>query len=143
MTKKTSIGRPWPPGQSGNLNGRPLHGLAIAELARSEVERRELVAKLGAIAAGKNSQAVRACELLLAYAFGRPRAEVALEHSGAVGQAPELARVRAVILGVVEGLPEALRVEVARRLMALSNDRPAGCEPADGRSRGFPPAASE
>jgi hypothetical protein len=75
--------KPWRKGQSGNPAGRPRVGLAIAEQARTEIARRDLVGKLGAIAAGKSSQQVKAIELLLAYAYGRPKAEVALEHSGA------------------------------------------------------------
>jgi len=50
--------------------------MAIAEIARNEIERRRLVEKLGAIAAGKTSQAVRACELLMNYAYGKPQQPV-------------------------------------------------------------------
>ena len=89
MTKKKTPGRPWPKGQSGNPKGRPPSGPAIAELARDEIERRALVTKLGAVAAGKSSQAVRACELLLNYAYGKPRGEIALEHSGSLARGPE------------------------------------------------------
>ena len=85
MTKKPN-GRPWPKGVSGNPKGRPPVGLAVAAMARDQIERHSLLAKLGAIAARKGSQQVKAIELLLSYAYGRPRAELALEHNGAVGQ---------------------------------------------------------
>src|SRR5437879_964973 len=86
MSGKKPIGRPWGKGESGNPKGRPPTGLAIAELARDEIERRGLVAKLGGIAARKGSQQLRAIELLFAYAYGRPRSEMALEHTGKDGQ---------------------------------------------------------
>ena len=120
MTKKPP-GRPWPKGQSGNPKGRPPIGAAIAEAARDEIERRSLVGKLGTIAAGRGGQAVKAIELLLAYAYGRPRNEVGLN----LGAAPDVARLRAVVVEALEAFPEA-RVEVARRLVELEESETDG-----------------
>jgi hypothetical protein len=119
MTKKPN-GRPWPKGHSGNPKGRPPTGLAIAELARAEVDKHGLVVKLGNIAArGRGDKQFRAIQLLLAYAFGTPRSEIALQHSGSIGRAEDLARLRAVFTKVLEGFPEAARIEAAKRLLEL------------------------
>src|ERR1043166_5338501 len=71
----------WTKGQSGNPRGRPKTGTAIAELARGQVEKHKLFAKLGSIAAGEQAdvdvgQQLRAIQLLLAYGYGPPRAEI-------------------------------------------------------------------
>jgi len=73
----------WIKGQSGNLKGRPRQGSAIAPLARSQVEKRKLIDKLGRIAAREGEylqveidQQIRAIQLLLAYGYGPPRAEL-------------------------------------------------------------------
>ena len=87
--------KPWRQGESGNPAGRPPTGLAIAELARSEVDKHALVAKLGDIAAsGRGPNKLRAIELLLAYAYGRPRSDLSLQHSGSIGKF-DLQEVRA------------------------------------------------
>jgi len=84
MTKK-SPGRPFPKGVSGNPKGRPPTGRAIAELARTEIDKHGLVVKLGHIAArGRGVTQLRAIEVLLHYAFGKPREEIALQHSGTI-----------------------------------------------------------
>jgi hypothetical protein len=120
MTKKPN-GRPWPKGQSGNPKGRPPTGLAIAELARAEVDKHGLVVKLGAMAAsGRGDKQLRAMQLLLAYAFGPPSAEIALKHSGLTG-GPDLVRLREVLLVALEGFPEA-RVALAGRLLELETE---------------------
>jgi hypothetical protein len=74
---------PWTKGQSGNRKGRPKSGTAIAELARGQVARHKLVEKLGRIGAGLGEygkldvdQQMRAIQLLLAYGYGPPRAEM-------------------------------------------------------------------
>jgi hypothetical protein len=85
---KQNLKRPWRPGESGNPHGRPRVGLAIAELARAEIEKRDLIRHLGSIAAGKSAQAVRACEILLAYAYGKPHENP--EEVGNVGERPEI-----------------------------------------------------
>src|SRR5437867_5226657 len=73
----------WQKGQSGNPKGRPPSGLAIAELARKEVEKRSLVATLGKIGAREGEYAkvdpavqLNAIKTLLAYGYGPPRAEI-------------------------------------------------------------------
>jgi hypothetical protein len=73
----------WIKGQSGNPQGRPREGTAIAGLARSQVERHKLIEKLGGIGAREGEyakvdvdQQIRAIQLLLAYGYGPPRAEL-------------------------------------------------------------------
>jgi len=73
----------WVKGKSGNPRGRPKTATAIADLARSQVEKHKLVEKLGSIGAGAGDyrevdvdQQLRAIQLLLAYGYGPPRAEV-------------------------------------------------------------------
>jgi hypothetical protein len=73
----------WTKGHSGNPGGRPKKGNAIAELARAQVEKHKLIEKLGSIGARANEytdvdvdQQLRAVQLLLAYAYGPPRAEI-------------------------------------------------------------------
>jgi hypothetical protein len=73
----------WIKGQSGNLKGRPKNPTAIAELARSQVEKHKLIEKLGSIAAREGEyveidvdQQLRAIQLLLAYGYGPPRPEM-------------------------------------------------------------------
>src|SRR5712692_10514385 len=73
----------WTKGESGNPRGRPKAGTAIAALARGQVERHKLIEKLGSIGARQGEyakvdvdQQVRAIQLLLAYGYGPPRAEL-------------------------------------------------------------------
>ena len=73
----------WIAGESGNPKGRPREGTAIAGLARSQVQRRKLVEKLGQIGAREGeytevdvNQQVRAIQLLLAYGYGPPKGEL-------------------------------------------------------------------
>ena len=71
----------WTKGQSGNPRGRPRTGTAIAELARGQVDKHKLIAKLGSIAAGEQAdvdvgQQLRAIQLLMSYAYGPPRTEI-------------------------------------------------------------------
>src|SRR5580765_1759711 len=73
----------WMKGLSGNPKGRPREGAAIAGLARSQVERHKLIEKLGGIGARAGEytkvdadQQIRAIQLLLAYGYGPPRAEL-------------------------------------------------------------------
>ena len=105
--------KPFQPGQSGNPAGRPRLSLAIAELARNEIERRGLLAKLGAIASRKGSQQVRAIELLLAYAYGRPKSELAVEYS--TGTA-DLAELREVLMTALADQSDEVRHAIARKL---------------------------
>ena len=72
----------WIEGKSGNPKGRPRRGTAIAELARSQIERHKLVDKLGNLGARVGEyadvdvdQQLRAIQLLLAYGYGPPRPE--------------------------------------------------------------------
>ena len=44
QTAEAEAGRPFPPGVSGDPNGRPPVGASVAELARGEIEKRDLVA---------------------------------------------------------------------------------------------------
>ena len=73
----------WITGESGNPKGRPREGTAIAGLARSQVQKHKLVEKLGRIGAREGEyakvdvdQQIRAIQLLLAYGYGPPRAEL-------------------------------------------------------------------
>lgn len=73
----------WSKGKSGNPKGRPRKGAAIADLARHQIEKYKLIAKLGSIGAGQNDrdsvdvdQQLRAIQLLLSYGYGPPRAEM-------------------------------------------------------------------
>jgi hypothetical protein len=73
----------WLRGASANPRGRPRTGLAISELARSEIEKHKLVETLGNIGAraGEYAKAdfddqLRAIALLLSYGYGPPRAEL-------------------------------------------------------------------
>jgi hypothetical protein len=72
----------WSKGKSGNPKGRPKKGVAIAELARLQIEKYKLIEKLASIGAGQNDrdsvdvdQQLRAIQLLLAYGYGPPRVE--------------------------------------------------------------------
>ena len=73
----------WNKGQSGNPTGRPRNGLAIAELARREVEKRKLVETLGKIGGRQGEynkvdygDQLNAIKALLAYGYGPPRGEI-------------------------------------------------------------------
>ena len=73
----------WTKGQSGNRNGRPRNGTAIAELARAQVQKHKLIEKLGEIGGRlgeygdiDTDQQIRAIQLLLAYGYGPPRPEL-------------------------------------------------------------------
>jgi hypothetical protein len=75
---KDAKGR-WLPGASGNPKGRPRTGLSIAELCRGQVEKRNLIEKLGQIAARVGEyakvevdQQIRAIELMVRYGYGLP-----------------------------------------------------------------------
>ena len=72
----------WVKGKSGNPRGRPKSRTAIADLARTQIEKHKLVEKLGSIGAGEGTyrdvevdQQLRAIQLLLAYGYGPPRPE--------------------------------------------------------------------
>ena len=81
----------WIKGRSGNPRGRPRKGIAIADLARSQVEKHNLVEKLGSLAAGDGDfksvaldQRLRAIQLLLAYGYGPPRNEIETQEGIAI-----------------------------------------------------------
>jgi hypothetical protein len=81
---KTARGRPFRPGQSGNPGGRPRktpEQREIEELARSKS--RAAILRLAAIIRdGKDADAIRACEAILARAFGRPEQKQESEVKG-------------------------------------------------------------
>jgi hypothetical protein len=52
---------------------------------------------------GKGTQKVKAIELLLNYGLGKPRAELALEHSGSAAE--QIQQFKAVFLAVADGFP--------------------------------------
>lgn len=130
----------WSKGVSGNPGGRPKRGEAIAELARDQIHKHDLIAKLGEIAAGKNADVpdqIRAIQLLLAYGYGPPKTEVNT-HEGIVIQVvyaqtnhivhPGAAR------GAVEGHPGSEAVQ--RRLLrsAMGQDAIGDQPPDSGRT---------
>jgi hypothetical protein len=68
---------------SGNPRGRTRDATAIAGRARSQVERHQLIEKLGGIGARQGEyrdvdidQQIRAIQLLLAYGYGPPQTEL-------------------------------------------------------------------
>ena len=72
----------WTKGTSGNPRGRPRKGTSIADLAHCQIEKHQLIQKLGRIAARRGEyqevpvdQQMRAIQLLLAYGYGPPRGE--------------------------------------------------------------------
>src|SRR5215510_11563187 len=69
MTDKKVVGRPWPPGRSGNPGGRPKAALDVQELARAHTPDaiRALVAALDS-----PRERVAAATALLDRAWGRP-----------------------------------------------------------------------
>jgi hypothetical protein len=76
-------GRPFPPGQSGNPGGRPATSKEFRELARNYSA--GALRKLYAIAlGGTGSAAVRACELIIERAWGRPPLEVSGPRGGPI-----------------------------------------------------------
>jgi hypothetical protein len=95
--------------------------LAIAELARSEVDKHALVARLGDMASRRSDNQFRAIQLLLAYAFGPPSAEIGLRHSGFIGGGADLVKLREVLLVALEPFPDA-RVALAGRLLELETE---------------------
>ena len=75
---KDARGR-WIKGESGNPRGRPRTGLSIAEMCRGQVEKRNLIEKLGQIAARvgdyakvETYQQLRAIDMLVRYGYGLP-----------------------------------------------------------------------
>jgi len=102
----------WIKGQSGNPKGRPRSGTAIAGLARSQLEKYKLVEKLGRIGAGAaeysdidTDQQIRAMQLLLAYGYGPPRAELEVG-DGIVIQVNYVERNQIAINGASSGAIE-------------------------------------
>ena len=72
--EKKTLGRPFPPGQSGNPGGRPKALKAVEELARSHTT--SAVSILNEIAKSKRSPAaarVSACIALLDRGWGKPK----------------------------------------------------------------------
>jgi hypothetical protein len=99
----------WQKGHSGNPKGRPRSGLAIADLARQEVERRGLIVTLGRIATREGDYAkvdptvqIHAIKTLLAYAYGPPRAEIE-SNEGIVIQVTYVEKNRITIAGTTPG----------------------------------------
>jgi hypothetical protein len=117
--------RPWKVGQSGNPAGRRPLIASLAEVAREEVTKRDLVGKLARIAegTGRSKSAVdvqvRAIGMLLAYGWGQPRTEIDLQHSGAIDQAGDAAKMRQAIMAALEVLPIDQRALVARRFLEM------------------------
>jgi len=99
----------WVKGKSGNPRGRPRKGTAIADLARSQVEKHKLVEKLGSVAAGDGDfkavaldQRLRAIQLLLAYGYGPPRNEIETQ-AGLVIQVNYVQRSQSPIASATSG----------------------------------------
>jgi hypothetical protein len=115
--------KPWPAGVSGNPQGRPKIGAAIAPAAREVIERRGLLEKLGAIASRKGSLQVRAIEVLLAYGYGKPPSEIRLAPSG------QALDVRAVLIQIMQDCPQEMKGFLAHRLVMLDRAEEAGSGP--------------
>ena len=99
----------WTKGQSGNPRGRPKTATAIAELARGQVEKHKLLEKLGSMGAAEGDysevdvdQQLRAIQLLLAYGYGPPRAEIE-GREGLVIQVNYVERNQIAITGAAPG----------------------------------------
>ena len=75
------IGRPFKQGTSGNPGGRPRENAAFSQLCRTQSESAlQVVTQILKSEKARQSDRIRAAELILAYAFGRPAQT--LEHSG-------------------------------------------------------------
>lgn len=84
MAKKVPRGRPFIPGQSGNPKGRPkkipaLDKLLSDVLGSVEDEDSEMKAVINALIARAKKGDVRAAEVLLDRAYGKPKQEVKFE----------------------------------------------------------------
>ena len=100
----------WTKGNSGNPRGRPKRGTAIAEIARDQIERHQLVEKLGSIGAGEGDyreadvdQQLRAIQLLLAYGYGPPKADKERNEGGVIIQVVYAETNQIAIAGATPG----------------------------------------
>ncbi len=88
ITKKAPRGRPFKKGQSGNPSGRPKKDKEVEELAaklnRGAGDKHLTMARVAEIAQTSENEAsaLKACELLLAYEFGKPRQRTETQISG-------------------------------------------------------------
>lgn len=80
-TSRRSVGRPFPPGKSGNPSGRPKAVHDFQKLAREATP--AAFQRLVELSNSRNQLvAVRACELIVSWGVGRPQQSVALAASG-------------------------------------------------------------
>ena len=124
----------WAKGKSGNPRGRPRRGTAIADLARSQIQKHKLIERLGSICAGDGEyravgvdQQLRAIQLLIAYGYGPPRAEVEARERLVI-EVNYVARNQIAITsaasGAVTGDPGGQTVQRGLLRTSLGEDRP-------------------
>ena len=89
-SKRTTIGKPFAPGQSGNPGGRPVVAKEVRELAQQHAP--AAIERLVELMHGDNpAVAVRAAEALLDRAVGKARQAVDVEVGG-IGTIADLMR---------------------------------------------------
>lgn len=113
---KRGPGRPFKPGKSGNPSGRPKSAKEFEALARARSP--QALERLLEIAKGRGMPAVKACEILLDRAWGKPTVTVAGGKGG-----PLDTRFRGAARAALEqAVTEAERGAVFGRVLSVEAD---------------------